>query len=189
MKLLAGLGNPGTEYRHSRHNVGFDVLDRISRLWDADVSRKKFQGWAGTAQTPDGPVLLLKPLTYMNRSGASVREAATFYQIEPSDILVIVDDMALELGSIRLRGQGSAGGHNGLKSLIAELGSDSFSRLRVGIGQARCGQAVEHVLGQFTPAEREVLDGAMDQAVQAVQCWLHDGLTEAMTRFNRKVTE
>jgi len=186
MKLLVGLGNPGSDYQRSRHNVAFEALDRIGRVWGADVSRKKFQGLTGTAQTPDGQVVLLKPLTYMNCSGISVREAAMFYQLEPPDIMVLVDDMALELGAIRLRGQGSAGGHNGLKSIIAELGSDGFSRLRIGIGSARYGQAVEHVLGKFAPAECEILDGALAQAVQAVLCWLHDGLDQAMTRFNRK---
>jgi len=179
-RLIVGLGNPGREYAETRHNVGFLVLDRLAnraraawsheRRWQADVAK------AGAAQ-------LCKPFTYMNLSGQAVKSVASFYKIPPAETLIVLDDLALPLGKLRLRPSGSSGGHNGLKSLIEHLGTQDFARLRIGIGSAS-GGTVEHVLGRFALDEREPLEQSLTRAVEAIDCAQSRGLAAAMNAFN-----
>lgn len=188
MKLVAGLGNPGPRYAESRHNIGFMVVDALARRWPADVSRydRHYEALIGEASFGGQRVVLLKPQTFMNLSGRSVAAVQRFYKLELSDVLVIVDDLDLPPGRLRLRGAGSAGGHNGLSDVIRQLGSDAFPRLRIGIGKVHREATVGHVLGRFSPAERAEIERAVDDGAAAVECWLQQGLTEAMNRFNRK---
>jgi PTH1 family peptidyl-tRNA hydrolase len=186
MKLIAGLGNPDSKYDDTRHNVGFMVVDALAERFGATVRRKKFNALAEEVHAEDTKLLLLKPQQYMNRSGHAVATAAGFYKLSPADILVVTDDMALDVGRLRLRAKGSAGGHNGLKDIIARLGSDDFGRLRVGIGDSGRMDAAAYVLSRFSADEREVIDGAVRTAVDAICCWLRDGVDIAMTRYNVK---
>lgn len=185
MKLVVGLGNPGLKYERTRHNVGFRVVDELARRWHVDFSRGRFAGRVGAGSIQDRRVLLVKPTTYMNRSGRSVCEAVAFYKVALQDLLVVVDDMALPLGRLRLRAKGSAGGHNGLADIIEQLGSDDFSRLRIGIEQVAGERMVGHVLSPFTAAEEEIIGQAVYRAADAVECWAIDDVQEAMNRYNR----
>jgi len=185
MRLIVGLGNPGAKYQGTRHNVGFRVIDELARRGGITVSRRRFSGQVGGGRIGEHRVVLLKPTTYMNLSGQAVRAAMVFHRLGMEDLLVVVDDLSLPLGRLRVRGQGSAGGHHGLSSIIQELGDDSFCRLRVGIGQARGGQMVDHVLSAFSPEEEAVVGPAVERAADAVECWLAKGPQEAMNRFNR----
>ncbi len=185
MKLVVGLGNPGGKYEDTRHNVGFRVVDELSRRHGIDLSRIRFHGLFGAGSVGTEQVLLLKPGTFMNRSGITVREAMTFYKLGLADLLVISDDMALPLGRLRLRKGGSAGGHNGLASVIAEVGSDAFGRLRLGIEQVAGERMVGHVLSPFSRQEEEVIGPAVLRAADAVECWLADGIDTAMNRYNK----
>ena len=180
-RLLVGLGNPGREYRDTRHNVGFMILDQLASSaraawraetrWQAEVSRA-------------GDVFLVKPLTYMNLSGEAATAVAGFYKIPADQILVILDDMALPLGKLRLRPGGSAGGHNGLQSILDHFGTSNIARLRLGIGGAEPGQAVGHVLGRFALEEKAVLAQSLDRAVAAIDCAQTLGLEAARNSFN-----
>lgn len=185
MKLVVGLGNPGGKYAATRHNVGFRVIDELARRHGIDVSRAGFGGLTGKGSIGAQQALLLKPGTFMNLSGRAVREAMTFYKLELADLLVISDDMALPLGRLRLRKGGSAGGHNGLASIIAELGSDAFGRLRIGIEQVAGERMVGHVLSPFSRQEEEVIGPAVVKAADAVECWLAEGMDTAMNRYNK----
>jgi len=189
MKLIVGLGNPGDQYRHSRHNVGFGVVDLLGHRWSIELKRRKFRGRYGSGTYGSGQVMLLKPQTFMNCSGGSVAEAVVFYKVPLSDLLVIVDDMALEPGRVRLRLGGSAGGHNGLKDIIDQLGIDQFVRLRVGIGTAGPGDATSYVLGTFRPEEQTIMETAIEKAAEAVEDWIAFGIDEAMNRHNRRVEQ
>jgi len=186
VKLIVGLGNPGSEYDQTRHNIGFMVVDVLAGRFGARVRRKKFN--ALTEEVTDGfdKLLLLKPQQYMNRSGRAVAEAATFYKLAPADILVVTDDLALDVGRIRLRAQGSAGGHNGLKDIIAALGTDAFARLRVGIGSRGTRRGADYVLSRFSADERTVIDDAVKTASEATLCWAREGAEAAMTKFNAR---
>lgn len=186
VKLIVGLGNPGRQYQDSRHNLGFRVVDGLAQNWRIEVASKKHKGLYGRGRWQDHSVLLLKPQTYMNRSGQSVLSAMSFYKILPSDIFVILDDLALPLGHLRIRPQGSAGGHNGLKDIMKHLGRDDFCRLRIGIGAAQNGQAVEHVLSSFVEDETQKVENAVRQATECVECWLEKGIQATMTKYNRK---
>ncbi|MHC4237742.1 MAG: aminoacyl-tRNA hydrolase, partial [Planctomycetota bacterium] len=186
MKLIVGLGNPDSQYDQTRHNVGFMVADALAERFGARVRRKKFNALAEEIYAEDTKVVLLKPQQYMNRSGHAVATAAGFYKLTAADVLVVTDDMALDVGRLRIRGKGSAGGHNGLKDIIARLGSDDFSRLRVGIGDSGRMDAADYVLSRFSADEREVIDKAVQTAVDAICCWLRDGVDLAMTRYNAK---
>ncbi len=188
MKLIVGLGNPGPEYAQTRHNVGFMVLDSLARRWaPGEVARSRFHGATVDADIDGARVLLLKPLTYMNRSGLSVAEATRFYRIEPAEaLLVIVDDVALECGTIRLRPGGGAGGHNGLTDVELKLATDQYARLRVGIdGPGRIPQS-DYVTGRFRPDQLDAIGPALEEAAEAAACWARDGCAEAMNRYNRK---
>jgi len=179
-RLLVGLGNPGREYRDTRHNVGFDLLDRLAARERVDFrSEKSWQAEVARA----GDLLLCKPLTYMNLSGQAVRPLSQFYKIEPAQVLVILDDMALPLGKLRLRANGSAGGHNGLQSIIDHLGTQAVPRLRVGIGSVQQG-AVDHVLGRFTLEERPALEQSLERALEAIDCARTRGFEAAMNAYN-----
>ncbi|MFA7484622.1 MAG: aminoacyl-tRNA hydrolase [Phycisphaerae bacterium] len=192
MKIIAGLGNPGKEYEGTRHNVGFDVIDVLAGKLNIDVKRRKFSARFGQGEIDNDKLILLKPWTFMNRSGEAVATAVGFYKIELGSLLVVTDDMALEPGRIRLRAKGSAGGHNGLKDIIEELGSEDFARLRVGIGSARQQEteysspsARDYVLGRFEKQEKKILDTAVERAVQAVMCWITKGIDAAMNEYNK----
>jgi PTH1 family peptidyl-tRNA hydrolase len=188
VKLIVGLGNPGPEYVDTRHNVGFDVLDRLARRYaPGEVARSRFHAATLDARIDEERVLLLKPTTYMNRSGQSVAEAVRFYKLDPAEaLLVIVDDVALECGIIRVRESGGAGGHNGLSDIEQKLSTPTYARLRIGIdGPGQIPQK-DYVLGRFRPDQREAIAPALEDAVDAARCWAVDGCTEAMNRFNRR---
>ena len=186
MKLIAGLGNPGSKYDDTRHNVGFRVVDALAERFGEKVRRKKFNALTEEVHAEDTKLLLMKPQDYMNRSGHAIATAAGFYKLGPVDVLVVTDDMALDVGRLRIRAKGSAGGHNGLKDIIARLGSDDFARLRVGIGDSGRMDAADYVLSRFSAEERAIVDNAVQTAVDAICCWLRDGVDIAMTRYNAK---
>jgi PTH1 family peptidyl-tRNA hydrolase len=184
MKVISGLGNPGERYRLTRHNVGFRVVDLLADRWRLTGKGSAREGAARLeAQLPDTRVLLVKPLRFMNASGAPLKAAMRQTDADPaSDLLVIADDVDLPLGRIRLRRSGSAGGHNGLRDIISTFGSNEFARLRVGIG--RGGETVDHVLATFKRDERELAEVAIATAADAAELWLREGIDEAMNAFN-----
>ena len=188
MKLIVGLGNPGRAYEGTRHNVGFVVLDRLARRWAAgEVAQSRFHGALLDGRIEEERVLLLKPLTLMNRSGLSVSEAMRFYKLEASDsLLVLVDDVALACGIIRIRTGGGAGGHNGLADIEQKLGTDGYPRLRIGIDPPGTIPQSNYVLGRFTPEQGDALEPALEDAARAAACWAVEGCTEAMNRYNRR---
>lgn len=182
LRLIAGLGNPGREYENTRHNAGFMIVDRLAVRLGVTFSReRKFEALLARA----GDLLLLKPQTYMNLSGRSVAAVCQFYRIEPAEVLVVYDDVALPEGKLRLRAGGSAGGHNGMRSLIACLGTDQFPRLRFGVGAADGKNLSGHVLGAFDPAGKEALDKSLENAVEAVSMAALRGMAAAMNHFNQ----
>ncbi len=183
-KLVVGLGNPGSEYADTRHNMGFMVVDSLSAKLGIDTRKRKFGGRFGEGRFLNKKLILLKPQQFMNRSGQSVATAVGFYQLDPDDLLVITDDMALDPGKIRLRPKGSAGGHNGLSDIIAKLGTSDFGRLRIGVGKSPYPRWRDYVLGKPTKEEIPLLSDAVARAVDAVQCWAADGIDAAMNRFN-----
>ncbi len=188
MKIIAGLGNPGDRYENTRHNAGFWVVDTLAKRWNLDCSQKKFQGLNAQGIIAGEKVLLFKPQTYMNRSGQAVAAAAAYYDVPGEDILVIYDDLALLPGMIRIRQKGSAGGHNGLKDIIAHLGSQEFPRLRVGIGQAPEFLATaDYVLNRPSKEEQQQIADAVDAAADAAEVWLQHGMQQAMASYNRKM--
>jgi len=181
-RLVVGLGNPGKEYSGTRHNVGFEVLDRIAAA--GGLKFKREHKWkAEVAKTATG-LLLLKPQTYMNLSGRAAAAAARYYKIAPEEILVVFDDASLPLGQVRFRMTGGAGGHNGIASLITELGSPEFPRLKIGIGGVPGEKMTGHVLGRFREEEREVAENALARAVEAVQVAFSQGVGHAANTFN-----
>lgn len=181
IRLIAGLGNPGREYQRTRHNVGFMVLDRLAA--DAQISWDYSEKWkAGWAKTD---VILVKPATFMNRSGEAVAAIANFYKIPAAEVLVVLDDLALPLGRLRVRTKGSSGGHNGLESVLEHFGTDAVPRLRVGIGAAPSHGAIDYVLGRFFEEEQPVLDGAIKRAAAAVKCAVDKDPIAAMNVFNQ----
>lgn len=182
--LIAGLGNPGREYRGNRHNVGFMAVEQLARAHRIDLGRVQQKAVTGSGRIADRPVLLAKPQTFMNRSGDVIGPLAAYYKIDPADVLVIYDDLDLELGVLRLREQGGSGGHNGMKSIIQHLGN-GFPRLRLGIGRppGRMDPAA-YVLQDFGSEEKVAVEAMLEQAVRAVESFLGEGIEVAMTRFN-----
>lgn len=189
MKIVVGLGNPGIEYDRTRHNVGFEAIDRLARRTvdpSASTARARFGGACLEASAGSERVLLLKPLTFMNRSGQSVGEAVRFHKLDASrDLLVLVDDLALPCGAIRLRPDGSPGGHNGLADIERALGSDRYPRLRIGIDAPGRVPQKDYVLGTFRPDQQPAIEAGIEDAVKATLCWIEAGLETAMNRFNR----
>ena len=190
LKLVVGLGNPGSRYARTRHNVGWMVLEALRQRWNWDGGRKMFGGllYDGRATGPDGQsqrVLLLEPHTYMNASGQAVATAAGFHKVPPCDVLVVLDDMALELGRLRVRPGGSAGGHNGLSDVLRALGTSEVGRLRVGIGSPPPGAWIDFVLTAFSAEEQEVIRPAVKLAAAAVEDWVFRGMAWVMNHYNR----
>ncbi|SHN70575.1 aminoacyl-tRNA hydrolase [Desulfitobacterium chlororespirans] len=185
MKLIVGLGNPGGQYAETRHNAGFLLLDCLAEELKLDF-RPKFQGLMAETMMEGEKVYLLKPQTFMNLSGRSIRELAQFYKIAPEDIMVVYDDMDLPVGRLRLRSSGSAGGHNGIKSTIAELGTEEFWRLKVGIGRPTAGwDSARYVLASFAKEEIPVLEEILDKGMKAVTLWAKGDGDKAMNLYNR----
>jgi PTH1 family peptidyl-tRNA hydrolase len=182
--MVVGLGNPGRQYEHTRHNVGFQVLDRLALA--AGVAFEKRPRWQAELAVLPGGVRLLKPGTFMNLSGRSVQAAAAFFKLPPAAILVVFDDAALPLGTLRFREAGSHGGHNGLRSIIANIGSDRFPRLKIGIGGSGPGELTGHVLGRFRQDEWQTVENALARAVDAVQLALSQGFAAAANQFNTR---
>ena len=184
--LVVGLGNPGNKYKYTRHNAGFLVADELGERGRFPIQRLKFKALTSTASIGGQGALVMKPVTYMNLSGEAVGEAARFYKLDPSHVLVISDDVDLPLGKLRIRTGGSAGGHNGLKSVIQHLGTDQFPRLKVGVGGKPHPDydMADWVLGKLQGEDKKVMDGAVQRAADAVECLLRDGPQKAMNRFN-----
>ena len=187
-RLVVGLGNPGAQYRDTRHNLGFCVADRVAAGCSASFDREKHDGLWAEGMHAGRRVYLLKPLTFMNLSGGSVAKAARSKGVAAEDILVIADDVNLPLGSVRFRAGGGAGGHNGLKSVIERLGTNAFHRVRLGVGGGETpgGELTGHVLGRFRPEERATVDAMLDDAAAAVLLWVEKGIEAAMSRHNRR---
>jgi peptidyl-tRNA hydrolase, PTH1 family len=184
MKLIVGLGNPGEEYATSRHNVGFRCIRALARKHHIELDQKRSQARLGQGQIGGQAVVLARPHTYMNLSGLAVRGLLQWLRLAPSDLIVVYDDMDLPLARLRLRSSGSAGGHRGMQSIMDSLGTSEFSRIRVGIGRPEGNAAVDYVLGDFTAAERKLMEEAYSRVVEAVGIIVADGLEAAMNRFN-----
>jgi PTH1 family peptidyl-tRNA hydrolase len=187
MKIVAGLGNPGIKYERSRHNVGFEVVDQVALTNNAGPWKNNFDSMASECAINGEKVVLLKPQTYMNRSGGAVRKALDFYKLDPDSILVVCDDFNLELGRLRFRANGSAGGQNGVKDVIAALGTEAFARLRVGIDPPPPEwDPADYVLSSFRPAERQKMDETIIDAGRAVELWCREGIAAASNQFNQR---
>ncbi|ATD53870.1 aminoacyl-tRNA hydrolase [Clostridium chauvoei] len=183
MFLVVGLGNPGKEYDKTRHNIGFECVDYLSSKYNIELNRIKFKGIYGEGFINNKKVVLLKPTTFMNLSGESIREIVNFYKLEPEEIIVIYDDISLEVGKIRIREKGSAGGHNGIKSIIKNLSTEVFPRVKVGVGQPK-GDLVSHVLGKFSKEEEEILKESIQASAEAVEIIIKEDTKEAMNKLN-----
>ena len=184
--LLVCLGNPGDQYENTRHNVGFQVADAVAERHNVPIQRLKFRALTNTITVGEKKVLRMKPVTYMNLSGEAVHEAASFYKVPPERILVVSDEVALAPGKIRVRRSGSAGGHNGLKNIIAHLGTDQFPRIRVGVGQKPHPDydMADWVLGKFQGEDKKAVEEAVKRAADAAECLIQEGVDKAMNRYN-----
>ena len=184
--LIVGLGNPGREYEKTRHNTGFRAMDILAEKLNAKVDRLKFQGLYTQVNYGGKKLFLLKPQTYMNLSGRSVLQLSAYFGIPPQRIIVMFDDISLEPGRLRVRAEGSAGGHNGIKNIIAHLGTDVFPRVKVGVGAPSHPDydMVDWVIGSFSVQEKKIVDEALDRALDAAECIISRGVTEAQNRFN-----
>lgn len=185
-KVVIGLGNPGRKYADTRHNMGFMVVDELARRHHAPASRSRFKSEISEVRVNDTRVVLAMPQTYMNESGFAVREIMRWYKTPPEDVLIVVDDIDQPYGRVRLRPKGGAGGHNGLRSIVQQLGTEQFPRLRVGIGRGRSGQVTAHVLSRFSTEEQKELPAITDRAVDGVELWLEHGIIEAMNLLNAR---
>ena len=186
MYIIAGLGNPGKKYEGTRHNIGWQVMDELADKHRIRIMESRFKGLVGKGVIGGEKVLLLKPLTYMNLSGESIGEAVRFYKIvETSRLIVVSDDISLDVGQLRMRKKGSAGGHNGLKNTISHLGSEEFMRIRIGVGDKPAGSdLVDYVLGSFSKEEKKILDETKRNAVLAIETIISDGIDKAMNLYN-----
>ena len=183
MHLIVGLGNPGKEYENTRHNIGFNAIDVISKKYKIELNRIKFKGVYGETFIKGEKVILLKPSTFMNLSGESIRAVMDFYKINKEDVLVIYDDISLEVGRLRIRDKGSAGGHNGIKSIISHMGTEEFGRIKIGVGQPK-GDLVNYVLGNFAKEEKQILDEVLETVVLATEVIIKEDVKEAMNKYN-----
>lgn len=188
MYLIAGLGNPGSKYAGTRHNMGYDVIDRLVERHHIPQSGVKFNAMFGKGTIGGHKVVLIKPLSYMNLSGGPVQQMASYFKIDPKTRLIVIqDDINLSPGQLRIRQKGSAGGHNGLKDIIQKLGTEEFCRVKIGVGaKPKDWDLADHVLGRFEPAERKKVDEALDEAADAVELILSEGADAAMNKYNRK---
>jgi PTH1 family peptidyl-tRNA hydrolase len=187
--MIIGLGNPGKQYADTRHNVGFKVIDSLAQAIGMQTDKSNFGARMGKGEFAGEGVMLMKPQQYMNCSGQPVADAVGFYKLDLCDVLVVLDDMWLEPGQIRLRAKGSAGGHNGLTDVIEKLGTESIPRLRVGIGRCESGDAVDYVLGEPDRNEAALVNEGVERAKDAVACWLTEGIEVAMTKFNTRLPD
>lgn len=187
MKMIAGLGNPGSEYAKTKHNVGFMYLDALAEHLGATDWRNKYDALVAEARIGSEKVLLVKPLTYMNESGRAIGPLMNFYKLDPEDIIVAHDDMDIPVGTVRIRKKGSAGGHNGMKSILYHVGDENFPRIRIGIGRPLPGwTVVKHVLAPFAPEDVEKIQEAVKYLVPAAECIITEGADMAMNKFNPK---
>ncbi|WP_110114676.1 aminoacyl-tRNA hydrolase [Bacillus sp. CGMCC 1.16541] len=185
MKVIVGLGNPGRDYDRTRHNIGFMIIDELAEHLMIPLDKTKFNGLYGMGTVKGEKVILLKPLTYMNLSGESLKPLMEYYDVSSKDILVIYDDLDLPLGKIRLRTKGSAGGHNGIKSLVQHLKTQEFNRIRFGIDRPTNGMKIsDYVLGKFTNEEMAEMKEAIDKSINASEDWIHTPFLEVMNRYN-----
>jgi PTH1 family peptidyl-tRNA hydrolase len=189
MQMIVGLGNPGKKYAETRHNVGFKTVDSLAETVGIQINKRSFGARLGKGEFAGKPVLLLKPWQYMNCSGQPVADAVGFYKVHLCDMLVVLDDMWLEPGQIRLRAKGSAGGHNGLTDVLGKLGTQNVPRLRIGIGRCPAEDAVDYVLGEPDRGEAALIKEGVKRAEDAAMCWLAEGIESAMTKFNRFESE
>lgn len=191
MFIIVGLGNPTDEYAGTRHNVGFDVIDAIADKYNISVTERKFRAFCGKGIIAGQKVILVKPQTYMNLSGESVRSVLDFYKVdEETELLIIYDDVSLDVGQLRIRKKGSAGGHNGIKSIIQHLGTQNFQRIKVGVGEKpKDYDLADYVLGHFTKAEKEMMQDGYKRAIEAVELILQGEIDAAMNEFNKKVVK
>ncbi len=181
---ICGLGNPGPKHAKNRHNAGFHCLDLLAETWGLRFDRVRFKSYLAKGVWEGFKVVLAKPLTFMNASGEAVAPLVNWYRLPTSHLLVIYDDLDLPLGKIRLRPRGSSGGHKGMDSIIQRLGTRDFPRLRIGIGRPERGEPYQYVLSDFTPEQRAIMEETYKRAVAAVECFLREGIEEAMNRFN-----
>lgn len=188
MYIIAGLGNPGSKYAHTRHNAGFESIERLAQRYGIDVSTKKFLAYCGSGVIDGQKVLLLKPQTYMNLSGQSIRAACDFYKIDPEEeLIVLYDDVSLEPGQLRIREKGSAGGHNGMKSIIEHLGTQVFKRVKIGVGEKPEGyDLADYVLGHFSRGEQETMEDAFERAARAAAALVTEEPGRVMSEYNTK---
>ena len=186
MFVIAGLGNPGKKYENTRHNMGFITIDQLASKHDIKVDKLKFKALVGEGRIAGQKVVLVKPQTYMNLSGESIREIMHFYKLEPEELIVIYDDIDIETGSVRIRKFGSAGTHNGMKSVVYQLQSDRFPRIRIGIGDKRKGNLADFVTGGFSKDEVPILEEAVASSINAVECIVVSGIDKAMNQYNIK---
>lgn len=188
MKMIVGLGNPGKQYENTRHNIGFMALDRLADSYGVSWSQEtKFQAKVASAMVDGEKILLVKPMTYMNESGQAVEKMSQYYKIDPDNMLIIYDDLDLPTGKLRLRQSGSAGGHNGIKSIISHLGTSKFKRIRTGIDRPDKQSVVDYVLGELRRDEQDKLSSSFDYIQSAVDLWLQsDDFNQVMNRFNQK---
>lgn len=186
MFIIAGLGNPGRQYEGTRHNIGWQVIDELAEKYNIKVIENKFKGLIGKGMIGSEKAVLLKPLTYMNLSGESVSEAVNFYKIdETTQLIVVADDISLDAGHIRMRKKGSAGGHNGLKNIIAHLGHEEFMRIKMGVGDKPAGyDLADYVLGHFSREEEKIMNESRKTAVLAIETIMSDGIDKAMNLYN-----
>ena len=190
MYIIAGLGNPGKQYEETRHNIGWQVIDELAGKYNIRVTESKFKGLIGKGMIGGEKVVLVKPLTFMNLSGECIREVTNFYKIdETSQLIVVADDISLDVGQIRMRKKGSAGGHNGLKNIIAHLGHENFMRIKMGVGDKPAGyNLADYVLGHFSKEEEKILAESKKTAVLAIETIMSDGIDKAMNLYNTKKT-
>ena len=187
LHLIAGLGNPGLRYRKTRHNLGFMVIDAINKSLSGSLKKREHQAETTETTLAGQPVLLVKPLTYMNRSGEAIGDIAAQYRVPTDRMLIIYDDVALPFGQLRIRGKGSSGGHNGLESIINELDTDNFSRLRLGIGSDNAKEdMIKFVLSKFDRQEKKLIDEFLNNAINAINSYITNGLEKTMNEFNTR---
>ncbi len=187
MYLIAGLGNPEKKYDNTRHNIGFEAARLLAAKANIDINKKKFKALVGEGRIGTKKVIIALPETYMNLSGEAIGEIASFYKIENEDIIILHDDISLEIGRLRIRTKGSAGGHNGLKSIISHLGGDNFPRIKIGVGAPKSEDydLADYVLGSFSNEEQKILQPVLNDAAAAVECMILNSASEAMNKYNR----